>query len=442
MNHSSTLSQLLQEAQSLGGVLQKAGAADSDFFLRKNRTAAPALDSSASLVYLHITAENEEMQPPEAALGTTTNFVSAFEENGLDYGENSKKNRYELADTAKRLLPNERITFCLHSLPTGASVKQDIDTGHAHISGVALCGLGWVCPVCATKIAMGRREEIAEGSKVAKEKGLQAYFVTYTASHSRDDSLIGNLSDMKMAMRSLRGSRKYRNLKKNIGMVGYIDAWEITYGFANGWHAHLHQVIFAEAGQDVAELEKEIFGLWDNSLSRLGLYASERHGVKVEKADEKVGNYLTKWTLEKEMTGSEFKKTKGKNSYTPMGLLALYQAGEKWAGSLFQEYAEATKGKSALRWSRGLRKSLGLVKTATDQELAEAEQGRKSRTLATFSPQLWQEIRRAGRRGVIGELLVVSSMGKDALDIWLGAVFGLGIDIEGQVKRRREKIPL
>jgi len=448
MNHFSTL---LADAQSMGGVLRKAGEAASDVSVRKCRNASPALDLAPSLVYLHILAENlidSEKKPPAAALGNTTDFVSNDEkisgDDGLEFGEKSKKSRFILLDTAKKLLPQERITFCMHSLPnksTGATVEQDIETGHSFIAGVARCGLGWVCPVCATKIAMGRREEIDNALKMAEKQGLQPYFVTYTASHTRDDALEANLDDMKKAIRWMRMGGTWQKIKSDYGIVGHIDSWEITWGFSNGWHAHLHEVIFANAGEEVKDLEKRIFERWDKSLSRLGLFASEEYGVKIVLADDDVASYLTKWSLKTEMTGISFKDGK-KKSYTPMGLLALAEGGEKWAGALYQEYAKATKGKSAIRWSRGLRDRLELQTESTDQELAEAEQGRKSRTLAIFSGDLWQEVQRAGRKGIIGELLVVAGMGKESLDVWLGAVFGLEIDIEGHVKRRREKIPL
>ena len=373
----------------------------------------------------------------KVSLGTTTGIHAKKENNGLSFGENSKKSRYKLLDTAKHLLSNERITFCLHSLPTGAKVLQDTKTGHAHLAGVARCGLGWVCPVCSTKIALGRRSELLEASTAAREKGLQAYFVTYTASHKKEDTLQDNFTDMKAALTSLKVSRAWRELKINSGMVGYVDAWEITFGNANGWHPHMHSVIFASPGLDVQKLEISIFELWEKSLAKLGLSASKEHGVKVARANDNIGEYLTKWNLETEMTGANFKEGKAK-SYTPMGLLALYQAGNKQAGILFQEYAKATKGKSSLRFSRGLRDLLGLGQGSTDKELAEAEQGRTAETLATFSPALWKEIKRQGKSGVIGELLIVAGMGQGALDIWLGALFRMGIDLEGRVRKKND----
>ena len=440
-------------AQTLGGVIRKAGKEAAEVsFLEGYRSSLPAFDSAQ--------VENaENCLPPAAVLGNTTDFVSnrlgstvnlvaatgkKDGSDGLDFQESSLKSRFILLDTAKKLLSQTRITFCMHSLPnkaTGATVEQDIETGHSFIAGVARCGLGWTCPVCATKIAMGRREEIDNALKMAEEQGLQPYFVTYTASHTREDALEANLADMKKAIRWMRMGGTWQKIKSDYGIVGYIDSWEITWGFSNGWHAHMHEVIFAKAGADIKDLEKKIFERWDKSLSRLGLFASEKYGVKVVLADDDIASYLTKWSLKTEMTGSNFKSAK-KNSFTPMGLLSLAEAGEKWAGKLYQEYARATKGKSAIRWSRGLRDLLELGNASSDQELADAEQGRKSRTLAVFPAQTWKEIQKTGRKGIIGELLVVAGMGKESLDVWLGAVFDLKIDIDGQVKRRREKIPL
>jgi hypothetical protein len=422
-------STLLALSERLGGVVNKAATVSTEVSFSEGHRAPSAASSC-------LPAHNGRKSRKLGGLGTTTNFGAANDETGLNYGENHKKARYQLAEKAKELLPNSRLTFCMHSL-TAVKVNQDIETGSAHLSGVAHCGLGWVCPVCGSKIAMGRRTDLQSASQAATEQGLQAYFVTYTAAHSREDKLADNLQDMKTAIRSMRQSRAWRNFKKNHGVVGYVDAWEITWGQANGWHAHMHEVIFASPGGNPLEMQDEIYKQWENSLSKLGLSSSEAHGVAVIEADDDIGNYLTKWSLQAELTGQPFKHGKTRKSHTPMGLLGLAEQGEKWAGKLFQEYAMATRGKSAIRWSRGLRDRLGVGLQATDQELADHEQEREVREIAIFPTEIWARVIRHHRRGIIGELLVVAGLGRDALDAWLYAVFGLGIGSDGVVKGKK-----
>ncbi len=376
-------------------------------------------------------------------LGTpTTEFPVKSPEIKFDYREISKLKRYKLLATAKELLPNNRITYCQHALPKGASVMLDKETGKSHLSGIAACGLFWICPVCSAKISMLRQEEIKEALQAAAAQELQAYFVTFTASHKRGDSLINNFGSMKDAVTFMRSAQSWKKLRKDTGFVGNIDSWETPYGQNNGWHVHLHSVFFMRPGLDVQELEKRIYSLWEKSLSKQGLHASELHGVKAVKAtDDKISEYLAKdYTLQAEMTSENYKESKGK-SYSPMQLLALYQTGDRQAGRLFQEYAIATRGKSKIRFSRGLKALLGLGKSASDQELAESEQERKVTKLATFPPAIWQEITRKNG-AIIGEMLVVSALGSGALSTWLGYSFGFYIDDEGRVAREKKELIL
>jgi len=74
-----------------------------------------------------------------------------------------------------------------------------------------------------------------------------------------------------------------------------------------GYPLGKHSVIFASPGLDVQKLEISIFELWEKSLAKLGLSASKEHGVKVARANDNIGEYLTKWNLETEMTGANFK---------------------------------------------------------------------------------------------------------------------------------------
>jgi hypothetical protein len=251
-------------------------------------------------------------------------------------------------------------------------------------------------------------------------------FVTLTARHSRDDQLEDLLESFKAAKRYMRSGRKWQGVKDDYMVKGSITATENTWGFDNGWHVHFHEIFFVGAAVDLEEVESRFYQLWHKSLDREGLDCSRDHGVEVLYGADKVGKYITKWGLDNELTSIH--KAAKKGHFTPFQLLALYREGHEWAGGLFQSHADATKGKTSLRWSRGLRDDMGLGRELTDEELAEAGAGDDSHLMVRFTRSEWNQLLYSGRQGVIGELLIIAERGRKALIIWLAEYFDIHPD--------------
>ena len=89
-----------------------------------------------------------------------------------------------------------------------------------------------------------------------------------------------------------------------------------------------------------------------------------------------------------------------------LDLLRRALVGDRWAGALFQEFAEAFKGKRQLFWSAGL-KDRYPVEDADDSTLA-AQVDDSAVMLGAFSAHQWRCIVRAGIRG---HLLLVAQAG-------------------------------
>jgi hypothetical protein len=304
-------------------------------------------------------------------------------------------------------------------------VWKDNETGKAHLKGAMRCGSAWICPVCGSKIAVGRRVEIEEGIAKAKAKGFKMYLLTLTARHSRDDTLSDLMSNSKKALRRMRQNRPWKRFSAKYGFQGHIDATEITWGFSNGWHVHFHMIYLASEGIDTDQAENEIYDLWSKALAKVKMDCDRDHGVMVQPANEKAASYMTKWGLSLEITSREKEGREG--NYSPFQLLDLFDRGYKWAGYLFQEYADATKGLSSLRWSRGLRDDLGMGAAATDDELVEEILSEDSTKLLTLTAEQYKSLIYTGITGVIGKMLMVAERGKDALLLWLDYV---GVDVE------------
>ncbi|RLD02864.1 MAG: hypothetical protein DRI56_13460 [Chloroflexota bacterium] len=343
----------------------------------------------------------------------------------------ARTSRYKLQNAAKTLLPGWAVDYCMEAAIPGRSVEiwQDADSDHAHIKGVARCGSVWTCPVCSAKIAIERRDEIAEALKMAKKAGYRPVMVTLTAAHSRDMSAAELVEKMTTAKRWMRNHGSFKNIKSMMGFQGSISSMEVTWGYANGWHFHFHEVFVVSKINGAAELKGAFFSLWERALSRVGLIANYERGVDVivPRPDdyERVGNYIAKWGLESELSRGDAKEGKEGGHYSPYQLLAMYEQGTDWAGGLFQEYARATKGKTSIRWSRGLRDVLGLSKELTDKEAAEAQASENSYMLLRLTRAEYKKIIYSGRRGVLGELLAVAEVGRDALLLWLESVFDI-----------------
>jgi hypothetical protein len=223
----------------------------------------------------------------------------------------------------------------------------------------------------------------------------------------------------------MRKGRPWQRLRDEFGLVGSVDAVEITWGFANGWHVHFHSLYFVAGDVDIQATESAIFEQWSHALEREGLDCDLAHGVKVLEADNQAAKYITKWSLDSEVTSKE--KIGKAGNFTPFQLLTLYEQGELWAGGLFQEYADATKGLSSMRWSRGLRNRLGMTKELSEQELAEAEGLEPSEKLITLTEEQFKRLIYSGRHGVLGELLIIAERGREALIIWLKICFEIDI---------------
>lgn len=281
--------------------------------------------------------------------------------------------RFLLQDQACKLLPSERINNCLKkriSKDKGVSVKYSKVTKRACYGNLQLCGSVWNCPVCAAKISEKRRTELKKGIAQHRKNGGYVYLLTLTNSHHFGDNLKQLMAGQKKALKYLWSDRKPKEHFAELGKVGHITANEVTHG-KNGWHPHMHILLFFDNAVDIKELQMFIARYWKHCCSKAKLKEpSLEHGCDI--TDGKFADrYVSKWGLEEEMTKGHIKKGR-EGGNTPFDLLRLSESGCERSGRLFKEYAAAYKRKSQLFWSKGLKKLL-LVEEVTDQQAAESE---------------------------------------------------------------------
>ena len=260
----------------------------------------------------------------------------------------------------------------------GIKVSHDEHGAHAHFSGIQHCGSVWACPVCAPIIRRERAADITEGTRRHIEAGGGIAMVTFTIRHSRVDGLRDSMRVLADAYSDMSRSRAFRDWKAERGMVGYITATEITYG-KNGWHPHRHVLMLFNrpvSHEQERALQGELFAMWSHAVERAGGETVSREAFDVRavtRGEEQVASYVTKTVKGVEGIGAEvsladIKAGRAAGSVNPFQLLDI-ETPE--AERLWNEYVDATKGRSAIRWSRGLRDALGMGREKTDEEIVD-----------------------------------------------------------------------
>ena len=335
----------------------------------------------------------------DGSLGILTKVSSTLEQQGLEGMAVRRAVKYSLQNEAVKLLPTERVRFCLrHRIDglKGVEVRYNENREKAHYSNVQRCGSVWVCPICSAQISEGRRQELKQGMEFwqgqgnCKEEGGAVYLLTLTNPHHYGDNLEQLLSGQKKALCSFWRDRKPREMFKALGKVGHITATEVTHG-ANGWHPHYHILLFFNNPINSKSLRSFLATVWQHCCKKAGLKVpSIEHGCDLR--DGKYADkYVSKWGLADEVTKGHIKKGK-EGSATPWDLLRQSEAGCEKSGHLFQVFASAFKGKAQLNWSKGL-KALLRVDETTDEQLA-TETEKDSVEVQVLHMEFWRLILR------------------------------------------------
>jgi hypothetical protein len=326
-------------------------------------------------------------------LGILTKLASSPDFEGLRANALRRSEKYILQDESTKLLPTERVRFCLrHRVTTDecVTVRYNESRGIAHYSNVQRCGSVWVCPVCAAQISEGRRQELKQAMQKWRDQRGAVYLLTLTNPHHQGDNLDGLLAGQKKALKYLWSDRKPKDMFKVLGKVGHIIASEVTHG-VNGWHPHYHILLFFERPINEKALQSFIALQWQNCCKKAGLkIPSIEHGCDIQDGTY-ADKYVSKWGLEDEMTKGHTKRGR-EGSATPWDLLRQSEEGCERSGRLFQQYASAFKGKIQLRWSKGL-KALLLLDETTDEQLA-TKTDKDSIEIRQIALEIWRLIKR------------------------------------------------
>jgi len=201
-------------------------------------------------------------------------------------------------------------------------------------------------------------------------------------------------------------------------VVGTVRSFEVTWGEENGWHPHLHELVFVRDGCRVGDVGRALRESWSSAVEGVWRRGNE-HSVEVQVGDAAAARYVSKvggWDGVREVVKGVSKSGRH-GRLSPLGLLYGSMMGDCSLGSLWQEYYWVFRGRRMLVWSRGLREALGLGVDVSDEELAEADGDVASVVLASLTREQWRVILANDARA---EVLEAAEGGYEALRAFLG----------------------
>ena len=379
----------------------------------------------------------------------------------------------KIRGTVRRITQLPRVRKCGHTVrrASGVGVVADLNQDPAKrisgFRGLYSCASVWACPRCSAVIGIQRAKDVRgalekwrnEGSNIPKgrlvpvegpalfedffdkETGEEiepkrkkkmlmeniwhepgdAAFLTLTIRHRRKDKLVDLWETISTAWEKL--TRGNSILKRRV--PAYIRAAELTHG-KNGWHLHLHVLLFVEKGwgDDLAEVRESIFQSWISIVHSLNFTVTPK-GLDLrmlsntedeEAVIDRMAQYITKesatWDVAQELTAAQLKKATGKNLSMHQILAVLHAVVTDidtgytdeeitYLRAVYMEFELSSHGKRQLTWSSGAKAGL-IDQDVSDEELAGGTadddgvvQGldRGTEEIAGFAGDSWERVR-------------------------------------------------
>lgn len=319
---------------------------------------------------------------------TANNSARAGQSPDRPWGSDRRASRWHARGTLWHESSLDRVRHCgRYPISSSGEVQVRRRGDAVGYAGLQSCGSVWADPVCNSKIQAFRRVEVGAAVASALATGSVA-FGAYTTQHHLGQRLDPLWRQQSGIWNSVATDKKVRECRADLRHRGIIRAAEVTYG-AHGWHPHGHPIHVFDGDLtpgDVAQLHREQVRAWTAAAQRRGLnvspLAQHLHLVQGD-ASQTLGDYFAKSTwsptaLAWEVTSTQT-KSKGMRASgaTPWDLLnRVHDDGDADALDLWHEWEQASRGKRALTWSRGLRQALlSTADERSDDDIASAQIG-------------------------------------------------------------------
>lgn len=279
---------------------------------------------------------------------------------------------YRVRDWVAAQCPMTSVAYCGRRALPGVRLIEI--TEHGEYRGLYACKSPWLCPVCGPKIVERRADQIQTAIDSWTAMGGDVALLTLTTRHSRSTRLDFLLDGLIKAWDRFR--KAIRRMLKAVGLTHQVRAVEITHGATNGWHPHLHCVLFTRSVIPHV-LVPNLQQVWAKACEAAGLRRpSLKRGFDLKGATH-AAKYVSKsvWDTARVRiavggvgvgsgTGSS---RSGYSNSSPSGVpgadaqsrtikdllddTVLYR--RRRDRRLVLEYARATHGRSAIHWSHG-----------------------------------------------------------------------------------------
>ena len=327
-------------------------------------------------------------------------------------GEHSPalKGRYAMRETGAELSPSKAVRLCgrrarLFGSSSSGGVSLWARGDSLSFSGLLRCNSVWQCPVCAPRIMQDRAEALRMLWERHAESSGAVLLITLTAPHEYGNDLKPLRRHVSGAWRRVVSGAPWVRWKAKHKVLGFVRALEVTHGL-NGWHPHLHALIYFEGkAPPLAEVQSWFFSRWASAFTQGTAWPapSREHGVRV--SAPKAGDYLAKMGLAAELALSHTKEGRKVNR-TPWQILRdlTNRKGDRAALArdtrLWSEWANAMKGARQLTVSRELRLRYPHAQQLELELEAQTELPESgAEEVASWSPAEWEDIARADVRG-------------------------------------------
>jgi hypothetical protein len=283
---------------------------------------------------------------------------------------------------------------------------NDVHNPNASYGGLQTCDSVWACPVCASRIAVEKGQDILKALEWAKQENLAPVMVALTARHHAGMQLAWFSGLFKGSWEMFASGRRWKNFKKKFGIRHYIVNREVTRG-DSGWHYHMHLLLFLDFGALKAaaadSLQAELETYWIHCLEKHGLEGLPEIALHVSSHGNVGATYLTKigitineksGKLEYEMTSSETKS--GRSIWD---ILRHSYYGDESESALYIEFIEAMQDTNFITFSHGLGDLIADIELPENESIASNEKS----DFAEISPYWWKIVRRAGAMGKLLE---------------------------------------
>lgn len=291
------------------------------------------------------------------------------------------------------------------AITPGGSVVVRESGGVGGFAGLSTCGSVWACGVCNAKIMARRQLEIGAAVEVWKASGGEVAFGTLTMRHWTGHRLEDLWAALAKAWQRVIGGKAWQVAKRRYGIAGWLRVVEVTFGL-NGWHVHVHYLLFLEsatASTDLDILKRGLYGRWASALKALGLPSPLLAGQDLRlldgAADEQLSRYFTKSVHQAKRIGLEFTSTQTKTARGVHGTRSVWSflddvidLGDADALGYWHEFQKASKGRRQLTWAKGLRELLGLRAEKSDEDVASEELGTKEDDLILITSAGWRVV--------------------------------------------------